>query len=255
MQAKINLFSKTNSNLKWSNRRIKRETLLWIGVEYTTQKYLEFVLEHYNCLRAELWTISFMLLCLNQHVSLPDKSDFVFLAFDCDENPFLVRRNVAGASDDLTRSQHPPPRLIGLTKPSDFPNRGNGFSVQTLAFKVMLCCNSQIYNVGTGLIWGQTSDLQGSNSLIRYRRSQFLTEEVLRFVPPCFVRARWLIPWERGKERFGSFVGQTQGSDLGAWHRGPCSHLVLKSFLSDLSSAPQVHVFPPGINMCLHGLF
>lgn len=34
----------------------------------------------------------------------------------------------------------------------------------------------------------------------------------------------------------------------------PCSNLVLKSFLSDLSSAPQVYVFPPCINMCLHGL-
>lgn len=31
----------------------------------------------------------------------------------------------------------------------------------------------------------------------------------------------------------------------------PCSHLALKSFLSDLSSAPQVHVFPPGINICV----
>lgn len=204
----------------------KRNTSLCIGVEFNTKVPRicpRFV--HY-CLRSALWTIFFMLLCLNQHVSPPDKSDFVFLAFNCDENSFLVRRNVAGASDDLTRSQHPPPRLIGLTKLSDFPNRGEGFSVQTLAFKVMPCCNSQINNVGTGLIWGQTSDLQGSNSLIRYGRSHFLTEEVLRFVPPCFVRPCWLIRWERGKERFGSFLGQTQGSDLGSWHRGPCSHLV-----------------------------
>lgn len=36
--------------------------------------------------------------------------------------------------------------------------------------------------------------------------------------------------------------------------REPCSQLVLKSFLSDQSSAPQEHVFPPGINMRLHGI-